>query len=150
MDVRCQNGGQRQEVYSEIDDGSIWKQLRSTCCDDDGVKDNDKFLTFVQSLCHCINSPWRSQHANFDNIDTNVIHAGVYLCNDNIGRHMEKAMNTLSILRSQSGGCGHGIAPVSSNHFLVGFESTVLILATKSRLGRRSRLTLLLSCLSQQ
>lgn len=46
------------------------------------------------------------------------------------------ARDTLSILSSQSGGRGHGIAGMSSNHFLVSFQSAVLMLAMRSNAQR--------------
>ena len=63
---------------------------------------------------------------------------------------MVDARDTLSILSSQGSGCGHGIAPMSSNHFLISFESAVVVLAMNRTLRKGSRLTLLRSYLSQQ
>ena len=43
---------------------------------------------------------------------------------------------TLSILGSQSGSCGHGIAAMGSNHFLVSFQSAVFVLIVKRKVRR--------------
>ena len=43
---------------------------------------------------------------------------------------------TLGILGGQSGGCGHGIAAMGSNHFLVSFQSAVFVLVVKRKMRR--------------
>ena len=108
-------------------DGLVWKQLGSACCDHDGVDNSDDFPTLPQSFSNCINGARGSQHANFDDIDANIIDAGVYLFNDKLRGHMMNARNSLSTLSSQSGGCSHGITSMGSNHFLVSFQSAVRV-----------------------
>ena len=108
-------------------DGLVWKQLGSTCCDHDGVNDSDDFPTLPQSFCNCINSARGSKHANFDDINTDIVDAGIYLFDDKVRGHMMNAGNPLSTLSSQSGGCSHGIAPMGSNHFLVSFQSAIRV-----------------------
>ena len=43
---------------------------------------------------------------------------------------------TLRILGSQSGSCGHGIAAMGSNDFLVSFQSAVFVLVVKRKVRR--------------
>lgn len=108
-------------------DGLVRKQLGSTCCDHDGVNDSGDFPTLPQGCCNCINGARGSKHANFDDIDADIIDAGVYLSDYKVRGYMMNARNALSTLSSQSGGCSHGIAPVGSNHFLVSFQTAVCV-----------------------
>ena len=50
---------------------------------------------------------------------------------------MMNARDTLGVLSSQSGGRGHGIAHMSSNHFLVSFQSAGPVLALMSTTGHK-------------
>ena len=108
-------------------DGLVGKQLGSTGCDHDWVNDGDDFPTLPQSPCDCVNGARGSEHANFDDVDANVIDAGIYLSDYKVRGYMMNAGNPPSTLSSQSGGCSHGIAPVGSNHFLVSLQSTIRV-----------------------
>ena len=108
-------------------DGLVRKQLGSTCCDHDGVNDSDDSPTLPQSFCNCINGASGSEHANFDDIDADIIDAGINLSDHKVRGYMMNAENPLSTLSSQSGGCSHGIAPIGSNHFLVSFQPAIRI-----------------------
>lgn len=59
-DVGRQDGGQGEEVRSEVMDGVVGEQLGSACCDHDGVHDGDGFTMLLQSFRHGINSARRS------------------------------------------------------------------------------------------
>ena len=61
-----------------------------------------------------------------DHIDTNVIGTGVDLLSHELGWCLMYAGDTLSVLSCQGGRCGHSIAAMRSDDFLVGLKPSVV------------------------
>lgn len=65
-----------------------------------------------------------ADHTCFDDINADVLNAGVNLLADKRGRRVVDVIDALCVLRRQCRRRRHGIAAVCRNHFLVGLEAT--------------------------
>lgn len=97
-------------------------------------------------------------NTGLDNVDSDIVRASFDLLLYKRRRRLMDSINALGVLGSQSSRRSHGIAAMSGDHFLIGFEaparfivSAVFLLSSKRRVLRRVLpLTPRQSCPSQQ
>lgn len=65
-----------------------------------------------------------ADHTCLDDINADVLNAGINLLADKSGRRVVDVIDALRVLRRQCSRCRHSIAAVSRNHFLIGLEAT--------------------------
>lgn len=58
-----------------------------------------------------------------DNINTNILNAGLNLLSNKVGRNDVDSLDALGVLRSEGRGGRHGVAAMSGDDLLVSFKS---------------------------
>lgn len=61
----------------------------------------------------------KAQLASLDDVDADVVYAGINLLDQEVLRHMMNVVHSRGVLRSESGRGRHGIAPMSRDDLLV-------------------------------
>lgn len=67
----------------------------------------------------------KKKRTSLDNINANILYTRLNLLSHKLGRNDMNALNTLRILRREGRRRRHGIAPMGSNDFLIGFKTTI-------------------------
>ena len=118
--VGREDGGEREEVGAEGGDGVGREELCAGCGDHDGVEDDAGGPVLLQCLRHGMDCLGGSQHADFYDIDPNILDDSVDLCGDEVGRDVVDAADAGCVLCGERRGGGHGIAAMRGDDSLVG------------------------------
>lgn len=68
---------------------------------------------------------FKKKRTSLHNIDANVLYTRLNLLSHKLGRNDMNALDTLRVLRREGRRRRHGIAPMRSNDFLIGFKTTI-------------------------